>query len=255
MQYNKLPTEDEEEVAFLPDGGVDPRSSKNNRPSRWERFSTAVTIMSLGLSGLFIMAGLWRNPTHQQCIQKLDVWSPMLEAVEYVTTVPDREVSDLYRGIPTESKEDAWDALWKFGSLGIPDDQLPRLNKSASEEDWRYVPAEQGVGVQAFFEGFHYIHCLNLLRQYTYHHEYNYSYVHAFVNEHVPIMVHVEHCIDMLRVKLECETDTSLYPVSKVPAKGIVIHAHPERACRNFSKVVDWANTHITVPFVEGKDG
>jgi hypothetical protein len=50
------------------------------------------------------------------------------------------------------------------GSMGISESQLPLLNKSATERDWHHLPAEAGGGVQAYFEGFHYIHCLVGLR-------------------------------------------------------------------------------------------
>lgn len=45
------------------------------------------------------------------------------------------------------------------GSTGIPKSKLHLLNKSL-EIDWKYVPEELGGGVQAFFEGFHQVHCL-----------------------------------------------------------------------------------------------
>ena len=46
------------------------------------------------------------------------------------------------------------------GSLGIPEQDLPKLNKSAAEKDWHRLPKKAGGGIQAYFEGFHYIHCL-----------------------------------------------------------------------------------------------
>ena len=46
------------------------------------------------------------------------------------------------------------------GSLGIPEEKLPLLNKTGTEHDWHRLPPELGGGIQAFFEGFHHIHCL-----------------------------------------------------------------------------------------------
>lgn len=44
--------------------------------------------------------------------------------------------------------------------MGIPEEKLPLLNKTTTERDWHHLPKELGGGVQAMFEGFHYIHCL-----------------------------------------------------------------------------------------------
>jgi hypothetical protein len=44
--------------------------------------------------------------------------------------------------------------------MGIPEENLHLLNKTTAERDWHYLPKELGGGVQAMFEGFHYIHCL-----------------------------------------------------------------------------------------------
>ena len=74
MYYSQLPTEVEEELPFtaLTDHNLVPK--KQERLSPWKRASTILAITSFVLSGLFVMAGLWKPPTKQQCIRKLDVW-------------------------------------------------------------------------------------------------------------------------------------------------------------------------------------
>lgn len=44
--------------------------------------------------------------------------------------------------------------------MGIQEEYLPLLNKSTTDYDWHYLPPEMGGGIQAYVEGFHYIHCL-----------------------------------------------------------------------------------------------
>lgn len=42
----------------------------------------------------------------------------------------------------------------------MPEDKLPLLNKTLAEKNWHFLPPELGGGIQAYIEGFHYIHCL-----------------------------------------------------------------------------------------------
>jgi hypothetical protein len=57
------------------------------------------------------------------------------------------------------------------GTVDVPLERLPALNKSA-EQNWFY--SENG-GVLAGLEVFHSLHCLDMVRQYTYKDEYDYS--------------------------------------------------------------------------------
>jgi hypothetical protein len=57
------------------------------------------------------------------------------------------------------------------GNVDVPLEQLPSLNKS-KEYNWYY--SENG-GVVAGLEVFHSLHCLDMVRQYTYKDEYDYS--------------------------------------------------------------------------------
>ncbi|KGO60123.1 Protein of unknown function DUF3328 [Penicillium expansum] len=168
----------------------------------------------------FAVVEIWRKPSEAKCVKRLNGWSPMLDAVQYQRVDFKDESNVSFMGIPTAHLEKKWDDLWRFGSLGIPETYLPYLNKSVSEYDWHHLPSELGGGIQAYFEGFHQIHCLNLVRQYTYRHEYDYSHVHAFVNPHIDILEHVEHCLEILRTKIMCEADTTLYSAAHDLERG-----------------------------------
>ncbi|KAK1751046.1 hypothetical protein QBC47DRAFT_83486 [Echria macrotheca] len=257
---------DEQSAPFLPRDSSSREVETPANPSKIpliERYSNTCVFTLLSLSVAFLIAGFSSGPTYPQCTKQLNGWSPMLDAVEYYDTSESSGVvvglgtapSALYMGHPTSTLEHAWDALWQFGSMGIPESQLPLLNKTAKEKDWHRLPAEVGGGIQAYFEGFHYIHCLNLVRQYTYRHQYNYSHVHAFSNPNVGILDHVEHCLEMVRVRIMCDADPTMYPVSGGDGgSGWTIDTRPRRVCRDFGKMVKWANEHITVPLEVGKD-
>jgi hypothetical protein len=135
--------------------------------------------------------------------------------------------------------------------MGIDQDKLPLLNKSTTDYNWHHLSPSLGGGIQAFFEGFHQVHCLNLLRQYTYRNERDYSYLHAFVNKNVDITEHVDHCLEMVRAKIMCEADMTPYPAIRDPTgRGGFTIAPPEgRRCRDYGRMVHWAHAHVTVPF------
>lgn len=155
------------------------------------------------------------------------------------------------------------------------------------------MPPQLGGGIQAYFEGFHYIHCLvsylescnhlsspksinrllacfaqNMVRQYTYRHEYDYSHVHAFHIPNIRALEHVEHCLEMLRARIQCDGEIALYPVTRAEPrengsgypveknkKRLTIRSErPKRRCRNFSKLVAWANSHLTIPLETSMD-
>ena len=92
------------------------------------------------------------------------------------------------------------------------------------------------------------------MRQFTYRETFNYSYLHAFNNPNVGILEHVEHCLELLRIKLICEADTT--PHNLIPGAGdrMLITLGGTRTCRDFQKMQDWAHEHITVPFDEKAD-
>ncbi|KAJ5976687.1 hypothetical protein N7501_000029 [Penicillium viridicatum] len=237
----------EEQEPFMPsDERISSSTTPRNRGSI-QHYSSVLAGVFFLLSS-FAVVEIWRKPSEAQCVKRLNAWSPMLDAVQYRRVDFKNESNLSFMGTPTAHLEEKWDDLWRFGSLGIPETHLPYLNKSVSEYDWHHLPSELGGGIQAYFEGFHQIHCLNLVRQYTYQHEYDYSHVHAFVNPHVDILEHVEHCLEILRTKIMCEADTTLYSAAHTPERGVVVDRRSIRNCRNFSNIVEWANAHIVKP-------
>ena len=93
------------------------------------------------------------------------------------------------------------------------------------------------------------------MRQYTYREAYDYSHIHAFHNPNVDLLDHVEHCLEMLRVKIMCDADPTMYPVVEDINGGWRMEMKPKRVCRNFPKMVERANSHINVPFDRETEG
>ncbi|KAL7954196.1 hypothetical protein V8C34DRAFT_320191 [Trichoderma compactum] len=223
-------TDEEQDIPFLqPIDHLGCISDNAKQNSRVDYLKMAMYGL-LGLSAILIMGGLMSKPTFEGCVKHLHEWSPMLEAFEYDARKRIGMTSHfIYIGHPTSVLEQAWDSLWQSGSFGFPEEQLPLLHKSSAEQDWHHLPDADGGGIQAYVEGFHYIHCLNLVRQYTYRNEYDYSDIHAFNNPHIDIMDHVEHCLEMLRVKIMCDADLSICPVTNDTRDDRTIHVEGQK--------------------------
>ena len=90
----------------------------------------------------------------------------------------------------------------------------------------------------------------NLIRQYTYRDVYDYSALPAWDKSPAKLLSHIEHCIEMLRVDIMCIADDTPYLVEirsnseEIPRHDAFIHR-----CRNFEKLIDWANEHVVEPY------
>jgi len=86
--------------------------------------------------------------------------APLLDVVEYeeVDFVNPFAHKTIYRGPPTDELEEAWKELWYFGSVSIPEDKMPLLNRSTQTQAFK--PDASGSGYHALIEMFHQLHCL-----------------------------------------------------------------------------------------------
>ncbi|GJN83108.1 hypothetical protein PLIIFM63780_006656 [Purpureocillium lilacinum] len=174
----------------------------------------------------------------------MSVWSPAFEAVEYQDVQFQNRFSEKspYRGKPTRELEKAWLDLWNFGPVNIPLDKLSALNKS-SDAGWQRAKMDRGGGVVGSLEVFHQLHCLDLIRQYTYREEWDYSSQPAF--DGTPEQ-HVDHCINSLRIYLQCTADVTPYLILKDERRPLGIDPDfcTRHKCRNFEKIQRWARDH-----------
>lgn len=177
MSSHNRSESEEEEIPFLsPEPQDVVKKSKPISPSIQELMYVGASAFMLVASLVIAVAGS-KYPTDAQCINKMSTWSPMLEAVEYEWRHFKEEAPNAYYGKPTADLEKAWGDLWQCkskdtlllyvlifffctdGSAGVPDSKLDLLNKSR-DIDWKHLPDELGGGIEAFFEGFHQIHCV-----------------------------------------------------------------------------------------------
>jgi hypothetical protein len=188
-----------------------------------------------------------------------------------------------YRGPPTPALEKEWQGLWKCrkdqsrldavrlltcpdGPFRIPEEEVAGLNRSADLGGGKaLIPADDGSGgYLAMIEVFHQLHCLvsalscltpiqtkytkNMVRQYTWYGWYERHQDIVEMPENLLMgavgrRMHVDHCIEALRLSLMCQSDTSPVFLVKDPESSLGERAQfsTHHKCRNFEKIREWA--------------
>ncbi|KAL8660536.1 MAG: hypothetical protein Q9202_006459 [Teloschistes flavicans] len=230
------------------DDTVDMKLTKVHETSRLPWILAAV--LSLILSGVLIFN--FMRPTridNVDCIKAQSMWSPALEA-----TLPLRKVRfngtldypSEFRGLPSPELDAAWETLVNresVGAFGLQEAEFLRLDQTL---DWNTTRLADYQGGQMFatLEVFHQLHCLNLIREYTYK-DYYESRSPSFTDPPEMVRTHVDHCIEILRQKLMCDADVGVITYNWVAIRGLpwpnfnVVHQ-----CRNFDGVVEWGKRH-----------
>ena len=220
-----------------------------------------VTVLLLFMSNLGFIAQN-RRKDDRRCIRQLSTWSPALDAVEYeeVHLHNAFDKPSEYRGPPTSKLEKAWQDLWRLGKVQVPEDRLSLLHKSEELDNVTYkrIPENLGGGFEAILEVTHHLHCLNLIRQYTWLQSGNYG-PDSVGKVDTPVdlrssdvgnRMHVDHCIETLRRVLMCHSDVTPM-LSMESTESLIAKAdfNLNMKCRNFAKVQNWIEANVKIPF------
>ncbi|RAL04921.1 oxidase ustYa family protein [Aspergillus ibericus CBS 121593] len=222
-----------------------------SRKERKLRFSLSGIIM---LSIILLVALYTQRPSDLQCAKQLSSWSNMWDAVEFYEGDFDNAFAhpSIYRGPPTPEREYAWDRLWNYGTIAVSAEGIAALNKThrgphvtiksdADDEEPKYG---------ALVEVFHQLHCLNLIRQYTWLSHYNIndtSLIYPYsLHEPVEARMHVDHCFESLRLSLMCYADVTpvLVEIDETIKLGRRADFSVHHKCRDFDKVTEWMVDH-----------
>ncbi|KAE9401368.1 hypothetical protein BT96DRAFT_773808, partial [Gymnopus androsaceus JB14] len=168
-------------------------------------------------------------------------------AVEYNTVTFDGtfRYPSIYRGTPTPELDAAWDriTLPAVQPLSISRETLLKIGKVDKPSLVRYLE-EDGGGYMASLEVVHQLHCLNMLRKYTYN-DYYKEFDKAFTVDPEKFRTHLDHCVEILRQELMCIADVGVITYEWVDGWEL---PYPDfntvHQCRNFEKVLDWAYSH-----------
>ncbi|TDZ21043.1 Cyclochlorotine biosynthesis protein O [Colletotrichum orbiculare MAFF 240422] len=193
-----------------------------------------VTLFSFGgilfifLSIVLFIVSVRRDINDSNCAKLLSPYSPAIDAVEYEWVTPGAIL------------------LHELELINVPVEKLPALNKSTAGP-WRHLTREQGGGVAGFIEVFHQLHCLNLVRQFTYRDSYNYSMEVPFGDTAAMLRLHVDHCIETIRLNLMCAGDVTPFLVTLDPQNKLGESPDFEtlHRCRRFDKLAEWSKSHV----------
>ncbi|EFQ24894.1 hypothetical protein CGRA01v4_06855 [Colletotrichum graminicola] len=190
-----------------------------------------------------------RAPSDQDCARQLSMWSPVLDAVEYIQYDFDDAFNStsIYRGPPTPEREQAWFDLTYKHAVEIPQDKISGLNRS-EEDHLERVSEEEGSGYVALIEVFHQLHCLNMVRMYTWLQAGKYDKPPlGLAFDPLKNRIHVDHCIEALRISLMCFADVTPLFVRLGGPLGKRADFETHHKCRNFTKIEQWMDENWTV--------
>jgi len=204
----------------------DRRLPRGFRRINWKKI---VFLLSLALN----LISAWRVVFSRTARDRILTYSPALTAVENERVVFSSAFGierSPFQGEPSEDIDQLWAGLYDFGITRISAEEArPMDNKTLP------IPDEEG-GYVVQLAVFHQLHCLNLVRKGIY------GGVDMSNSDDLMGIEHLDHCIDMLRQSIMCNSDitpttfarTSLDSNMKVVAE--VVHT-----CRSFSKIQKWA--------------
>ncbi|KAI1420871.1 hypothetical protein F5Y12DRAFT_719090 [Xylaria sp. FL1777] len=228
------------------------RNLEGNRvPSRRHLTLSQILMITLILLVVTLISmTLAFKPTDNQCARQLSIYSPAMEAVGYVEYDFDNAFNSqsIYRGPPTDEREAAWHALTAQHGFEVPENKMASLNRTG--EGFRRVPEKIGTGYESILEVFHQLHCLNTIRQYTWVQAGKYNNVPSkFNTSPAGQRMHVDHCIETIRLALMCSGDLTPVLVREAPqvAGGLKADFNAHHKCRDFEKIRKWHDEHWTI--------
>ncbi|KAK2609211.1 hypothetical protein QQS21_002293 [Conoideocrella luteorostrata] len=188
-----------------------------------------------------------------ECSKQVSPYSPVWDQVEFWegNFLNEFNATSKYRGPPTLERERAWRELWWYHLVPVDRAGIAALNATHSGKHMEVIgsdPANPTYG--ASLEVFHQLHCLDLIRKYTWPiHLFNETWGDLYPEgrgeeDKVSMRMHVDHCIEALRLSLMCYVDVTpvlmIYDAarpSKVKSDFNVYHK-----CRDFNKIRDFVN-------------
>ncbi|KAK1702202.1 uncharacterized protein BDZ83DRAFT_595764 [Colletotrichum acutatum] len=199
------------------------------------------------ISCVFLGLSTWLHlnpagPSDLECARKLNVLSPVQDILEYEDVQFDNAFwkTSPYKGRPTPELEAKWKGLWYYGSFDLSDEYLPALNKTShgtGGDPWaRTKPGYLLAGLEVF----HNLHCLNLVRQFVHRSEFDYSDDPAFHGGEDLVLAHVDHCIEALRIRLQCSADVTPF-LHTNGSRGIQPDFNSQHRCPKYDRIIEWA--------------
>jgi len=210
-----------------------------------------VTICFVALSAHFLP---YRSEQlRETCLAQQSMHSPAYGIIEYSTVRFNGSLDfpSPYRGLPTVALDQAWDRITTNNSLWpirISDEDLNMINKSGRWSNVKYREIDGG-GNMGSIEVFHQLHCLNMIRKFTYLKEYP-EIQKMQTTRPKFLRDHLDHCIEMIRQNLMCVADVGVISYDWISGWEVPFpDFNTYHKCRNFDAILDWTTSHrVRVP-------
>jgi len=215
----------------------------------WWVWLFPVFLSALGIILLVICLKHFYFLKEEEFIHKRVFYSPLRELAEKEHTLVQFNSSliisqSIYRGPPTPGLDAAWEEITRPGGvLGITADDVRRLGKDP--EIVIKLPKDFGGGYMASVELPHQLHCLNLLRKYTYQDYYGSILGNELSDTSEIIRQHLDHCIEVLRQVLLCNADPGLITWNWVVGRKLPWpDFNTNHICRNGEALLEYQKTN-----------
>ncbi|KAG4443326.1 hypothetical protein IFR05_001195 [Cadophora sp. M221] len=148
----------------------------------------------------------------------------------------------IYRGRPSPEVDAAWERISHIGMHALTKQEVTDIGKNATEcaktmPDWGYGPDTYMSEIDVF----HQLHCLDALRRTN---VLNYDYYWGSIyNYEPPVMFesHVDHCIDILRQNIMCNSDLDMLTYNwRHTQHNPFPDVGPKKFCRDFDALMRW---------------
>ncbi|KAE9975746.1 hypothetical protein EG328_002998 [Venturia inaequalis] len=231
----------------------------SNQQKSWRRhlpcplMGAVCLLIVLATINIFLL--LIRTPTDAQCTKQLSTYffltlaAPALEAVEYeeMDFTAIFNSTSIYRGPPTPEREKAWTRLTYKHGIEVPADKLALLNRTDLDHI-KHVPTSVGTGYRGILEVFHQLHCLNMIRMYTWWQVGKYPGLPTgFSTSKLKNRMHIDHCFESLRMSLQCHGDVTPVLIQTGGPVGSKADFRTHHKCRNFQKLEDWIDNNWSI--------
>ncbi|KAF4634746.1 hypothetical protein G7Y89_g3357 [Cudoniella acicularis] len=142
--------------------------------------------------------------------------------------------ASIFKGPPRKELDDAWTKLVDQPMILVDRHTLksfdPTTKPSKGINDHYYATVEV----------YHQLHCLDITRKFIWRD--HYQHVDTFQDPPEMVWEHVDHCIDLLRQVLMCNSEVGLIFYTDVGNKQPVARVSTTHMCRNFSEITEWVN-------------
>lgn len=232
---------DDSGATLLEDGlGSDHRTTVTRRTPRWMWYTHAALI---SISAAFFVASWFGQPTEDMFVQRFSAWSPATEAVKYETV--HFNISKGAKSSPYTGMGDDVDEMWNGLSYDIGDQMVSHEQMKALGKPMNSLgvtdPRTGEHGFRIGLEVFHQLHCLNLLRKVTYKEHYE-SKGGDLSEPPEKLRLHLDHCIEILRMNLMCSGDIGVFTFAMLPGYDDPWpDFNTDHVCRNFDAIKNWA--------------